>query len=214
MKRRAFTLVELLVVIAIIGILIGLLLPAINAAREAGRRTQCKNNLKQLGLACLNHISTHEIYPTGGFGWTWAGDPNCGYKAAQPGGWTFNILPFLEFNYLHDYGLKGPVGSAAQMQGCAEMLKTPIPTFVCPSRRAAQLYPLTGSYPTNATPVNGGPDLVTRSDYAISCGSQSNNQPAGRRVGRLPDHCTSGLCGSQQSHYEQLAVRHQLQPLR
>lgn len=102
MKRRAFTLVELLVVIAIIGILIGLLLPAINAARESARRVTCRNNLKQQGLACLNYISTNGIYPTGGWGWNWVGDPNMGYKEAQPGGWCYNLLPFLEFNALHE----------------------------------------------------------------------------------------------------------------
>jgi prepilin-type N-terminal cleavage/methylation domain-containing protein len=174
MKRRAFTLVELLVVIAIIGILIGLLLPAINAAREAGRRTQCKNNLKQMGLACQNHINEQGIYPTGGFGWTWGGDPNCGFKAAQPGGWTFNILPYMEFNDVYKYGLAGPVGSAGQMNGCSVMLKTPIPTYICPSRRAVKLYPITGAYPNNAT---SGDSVVARSDYAMSCGTSTNNQP-------------------------------------
>src|SRR4051794_20136473 len=65
-EKRGFTLVELLVVIAIIGILVALLLPAIQAAREAARRTQCKNNLKNIGLSILNFYGTYKCFPTGG----------------------------------------------------------------------------------------------------------------------------------------------------
>ena len=172
MKRRAFTLVELLVVIAIIGILIGLLLPAINSAREAGRRLQCKNNLKQMGLGIQNHISTQGIYPTGGWGWDWVGDPNRGFKRSQPGGWAYNILPFIEFNGLHEIGNNGPSGSAQQMAGATLRCKTPIPTYHCPSRRQAKLYPKPSQGNFVATNANDDPlQMSSRADYAACCTS-------------------------------------------
>src|SRR5260221_3963571 len=89
--RSAFTLVDLLVVIAIIEILIALLLPAVQAAREAARRSQCKNNLKQIGLAAQTHLSAQNFFPTGGWGWQSAGDPDRGYGINQCGGWEFSI---------------------------------------------------------------------------------------------------------------------------
>ncbi len=103
-KVQAFTLVELLVVITIIGILISLLLPAVQSAREAARRLQCSNNLKQFGLAALNHEEANGFLPSSGWGWTWVGDPDRGFGARQPGGWIYNLLPYLEQETLHSLG--------------------------------------------------------------------------------------------------------------
>ena len=90
--------VELLVVITIIGILIALLLPAVQSAREAARIMQCQNNLKQLSLGCLHCEHLNGYYPTGGWGSIWVGDPDRGQGKRQPGGWLFCILPYIEQN--------------------------------------------------------------------------------------------------------------------
>jgi type II secretory pathway pseudopilin PulG len=96
-----------LVVIAIIGILVAMLMPAIQSARESGRRTTCANQLKQLAFAALNHHNTHKTLPAGGWGYAWIGDPDRGNGRKQPGGWIYNSLPYLEETNLHDLGM-GP----------------------------------------------------------------------------------------------------------
>ena len=95
MKRRAFTLIELLVVIAIIAILVALLLPAVQQAREAARRTQCKNNLKQIGLAIHNYHDTHKVYPFGK-GASYAGAPVYARWSQHA-----MILPYIEQDNLY-----------------------------------------------------------------------------------------------------------------
>lgn len=128
--KQGFTLVELLVVIAIIGILVGLLLPAVQAAREAARRMQCSNNLKQHGLAVHNYESTYKSFP---IGFTDTAATNAMLK---DGGWSWMcaILPYIEQNSLYStLDLKlhpfGPGSNAANIAGCA----IPLAAFRCPS---------------------------------------------------------------------------------
>ena len=136
--RRAFTLIELLVVIAIIGILIALLLPAVQSAREAARRAQCQHHLRQLALACLAHGEAHGHFPTGGWGWAWAPHPDRGFGIRQTGGWGYNVLPFLELGWLHELGAGG---TDAQIRAANKTrIGTPVSLFNCPSRRPATTY--------------------------------------------------------------------------
>ena len=165
-RPAGFTLVELLVVIAIIGVLVGLLVPAVQAARESARRAQCKNNLKQLGLAALGHESAHKILPSGGWGTAWTGDPDRGFGRRQPGGWIYSVLPFLEQESLHRLGAGQPAAAKAAASG--SRLATPLPAVNCPTRRAAGLYQfLSGAVAwVNANPT----EQVARSDYAANAG--------------------------------------------
>lgn len=186
-RRSAFTLVELLVVITIIGILVALLMPAVQAAREAARRANCKNNLKQIGLASLQHVSAHGWYPTGGHGWGWAGDPDRGFGRDQPSGWAYNILPYLEQTALHDLG-KGLSESQKRALG-KQCTETALSIYHCPTRRRAVPYPY-----VHGTPYKNidRPTVIGRTDYAFNSGtlypSGISYDYSGTPDANLPDH--------------------------
>jgi prepilin-type N-terminal cleavage/methylation domain-containing protein len=171
-RRYGFTLVELLVVIAIIGILVALLLPAVQAAREAARRTQCKNHLKQIGLATLNHEETHGFFPSGGWGFSWIGDPDRGYGRDQPGGWMYSLLEFIEENSLRQQGSGMPEGLERRL-ALNETTQVAIEAFGCPSRRSAGLYSFLAWDPwqnANASVLQRASGATARGDYAFCAG--------------------------------------------
>jgi prepilin-type N-terminal cleavage/methylation domain-containing protein/prepilin-type processing-associated H-X9-DG protein len=172
-KRPGFTLVELLVVITIIAILIALLLPAVQSAREAARRAQCSNNLKQLGLGALNHEQANRCLPSGGWGPCWAGDCDRGFGGRQPGGWIYSLLPYIEQQTLFDLGH----GASDMTTISAAVLKcvgTPLTGLMCPSRRQAVVYthfsPGGQQYHTRAGDVSW-PALAGKTDYAANGGT-------------------------------------------
>jgi prepilin-type N-terminal cleavage/methylation domain-containing protein len=176
-RPTAFTLVELLVVITIIGILIALLLPAVQAAREAARQTQCRNNLKQIGLACLQHEERHTFLPMGGWGYCWAGEPLRGFDLKQPGGWLYNVLPYLELESLHDQGIENgmdPSNPATSRPGFGLRVSTPVAGFICPTRRPARPTRMTSAGGAGSTSLSTSLPSLRWSAAAITPGLPEN----------------------------------------
>jgi prepilin-type N-terminal cleavage/methylation domain-containing protein len=188
MSRVGFTLVELLVVIAIIGILVALLLPAIQAAREAGRRMACQNNLKQLGIAAHNHQDTLLSLPhmgntaDGGYVPAVVYDVNKHIpyvKELQQAGWAFQILPFMEQNNVFQgIGAQNYMGASTidDEDRLCQAISAVIPTFYCPTRRSPKPFTQTMNDRSvcSDTATNTIPQLKHGMiDYAACRGSRS-----------------------------------------
>jgi len=176
--HRGFTLIELLVVIAIIAILIALLLPAVQQAREAARRTKCKSNLKQLGLALHNYHDVHGVFPAGyysfptrdGSGPSGANiDPET-WDAAPGWGWGAMLLPFLEQGNLEDaIDFRQPIWAAAN----ADAVTTKLEVFLCPSSSGGDEEFVVQDESGNPLVIGGSQVRLARSNYVASHGQES-----------------------------------------
>jgi prepilin-type N-terminal cleavage/methylation domain-containing protein/prepilin-type processing-associated H-X9-DG protein len=208
-RTHGFTLVELLVVIAIIGILVALLLPAVQAAREASRRTSCQNKLHQIGVALQNYHSARNVFPYG------ANDGDCEDKTPprKVMGWRVLLLPYMEYQSLYDQ-LK-PLADASNGTPCTSPESRPwdksplqqqsIPDYICPSEQLPDVRTRSGtdlwfgptltafaSYYGNAGPVATGPldgswggqDIVCGNCVGgVACPCISGNVPGGGQRG-------------------------------
>jgi prepilin-type N-terminal cleavage/methylation domain-containing protein len=167
-SRNGFTLIELLVVITIIAILVGLLLPAINSAREAANVAACKNNLKKLGLVKMNHNSTYGTLPSGGYGWEYAIKFVDGVAATTPhqgAGHFFQILPYIDQQAAYQ-----GAGGATDLEKHHNAWHAVIPVMFCPSRR-------------DPTAYNTGIGARYLAEKGANDGGASNSNNAGVRSG-------------------------------
>ncbi len=154
-RRRGFTLIELLVVIAIIAVLVALLLPAVQQAREAARRAQCKNNLKQIGLAFHNYHETARVFPPG---YIEGGGAPCEVSGVTDNewGWGTFVLPYMDLNNMYEElapnGCVLPGPTTAYASGT--ILQNPMNTFRCPSDSGAERNPDRSNYSTSSYGVS------------------------------------------------------------
>ena len=174
-RSRAFTLIELLVVIAIIGLLIGLLLPAAQAARESGRRIQCANNLRQLGIALQNYESAHRKYPPGyRSNFTRAArpvqrDPST-WDAANGWGWGAHLLPFLEESGLRDQiDMRKPIWAPEH----EAVVQQTVTTFLCPTASIGHTPFYVQDSAGERLSIDGRQIKLGRSHYVASHGQES-----------------------------------------
>ncbi len=173
-RQRGFTLIELLVVIAIIAILIALLLPAVQQAREAARRTQCKDNLHNIGLALHNYEETHRTLPPLAFGD--GGNPASSPVPAFP--WSVMILPFLDQAPLYNVMKPGPTTLQQLLNSTTSrtLLQTPLEIFMCPSDTGPNL---NNNRPFEVPPFSAtNRFFLAKSNYPASSGSQDPNPRA------------------------------------
>jgi prepilin-type N-terminal cleavage/methylation domain-containing protein len=175
LRRRAFTLIELLVVIAIIAILVALLLPAVQQAREAARRSQCKSNLKQLGIAAHNYIDVHGMLP---MNMHCTGNPQCGgneWYNQTKGGYMVHLLPYLDQTPLYE-----AIDFDGQLNGSIDRIEEQrMPGQPSKFIRAVQITALKCPSATGRDwNDNNGNSGRARSDYAGSQGSQRADSQA------------------------------------
>ena len=195
MKRQTgLTMVEVLILFVMIGALVSQTLPFLQQSRESARAKLCARHLNQMGQAWLGHEFSQQHLPSSGWGWRWHGDPDLGFGRSQPGGWGYNMLPFLGradvWSVGQGLGDDGFLPSAKKQQAMLVAAATPISQLNCPSRRPAVAYPVVrnGFLAYNLRACVSGNCAVTRSDYQANSGGLSAGESEGPRVSQVGNY--------------------------
>jgi prepilin-type processing-associated H-X9-DG protein len=145
----------------------------VNSAREAARKAQCANNVKQLALGMINFEAQFGRFPSGGWGWRWVGDPDRGFDPrSQPGAWCFQTLPYIDQRSLFEMAAGQP--AATKSATIAQMIQIPLAVHNCPSRRTLQVFPFTEQSSLPLYGTNPATSLA-HTDYAANCGDPVQN---------------------------------------
>ena len=167
--RDGLTLIEFVVVISIIAVLLAMLLPALMSVRESSRNLSCANRLKQISMATQSHVSAHRHFPAVGWGSNWIGLRDRGFGLSQPGGWLFNILPFIEASSMHELAISEQEARSLVGLDRIERYSTIIHlAFVCPGKPDPN-----NSYKTEGPAWHGQAFGGHPSSYAINAGSNT-----------------------------------------
>lgn len=166
--------VELLVTISVAGLLLALMLPAVQMAREAARRTHCRSNLRQIAIGLQNFHDRNGGFPGNGWGFAWVAEPGRTVGKRQPAGWIYQLLPDVDAANLWLAGT-GTSGSAARDE-LAQLCQTRLPLFKCPTRPTDQIGPQTGVFRYRNAST---PRLISRTDFAICEGDFITNTNGG-----------------------------------
>ncbi len=167
--RSGLTLVELLVVVAIVSILVALILPAVQAARESSRVATCQGHLRQIGLAMNSFESAQRRFPSGGWGYRWVGFSDIGVDVEQPGAWTFSLLPYIEQSEIYQNNVYNTT-ALRRDANLRSILVAKVRIYNCPSRRDSSPIELTCITCQNPVGLLDGLNHATRSDYAVNAG--------------------------------------------
>lgn len=203
-NRAGWSLVELITVLSVVGLMGAVSLNAIQSARESARSLHCQNNLRQIGLATSMFEGARGHYPTGGWGWNWVADSVTHPRYGQPGGWIYQLLPYLEANAI--YELPRVSGERAVVENkIHELLATPCSVFHCPSRGNLKVIPFNSARTSNIVNLDQVPATVTLTDYAANAGMKPvlSRSPAGRSLAEIESNSWMLL-----SEREGLVVQH------